>query len=74
MVLGLSTQVLEDRLLPVSLHIIPVVDHTMSNGIVHAIAGCLRVREGLIADEEIEVFNPAFACEMSWLGRYGWSS
>ena len=55
MVLRLCTKVLEDGLLPVTLHIIPVVDLTMTNGIADSIAWGLRIGECFIADEEIKI-------------------
>ena len=54
-VLGLCTQVLEDRLLPVPLHVIPVIYLTMSNGVVDAISRSLRIRNSFVADEEIKI-------------------
>ena len=63
MVLGLRPQVLEDRLLPVTLHMVPVVDHTVANGVVDAIAGCLGIRQCFVADKEIEVFDASFRCK-----------
>lgn len=59
MVFWLCSQVLEDRLLPVPLHVIPVFNLAVSDGVVDSISGCLRVGEGLIADEEIEVLYPS---------------
>lgn len=38
---------------------IPVVYHTMSNGIVNAIARRLLVGDGFVAYEEVKVFNAA---------------
>lgn len=43
MILGLSAQVLEDRLLPVTFHVIPIVNHTMADGVVYAIARRLGI-------------------------------
>ena len=43
-VLRLRTQILEDGLLPVSLHVVPIIDLAMSDRIVNAIAGRLCVR------------------------------
>jgi hypothetical protein len=54
-VLRFCAQILEDRLFPVAFHIVPVVNHAVSNGIVDSIAGCLSVGEGLVADEEVKV-------------------
>lgn len=66
MVLRFSTEVLEDGLLPVTLHIIPVLDLSMADGVIHAISRSLRVREGLVADEEVEVLDTALGCKVSW--------
>ena len=73
MVLWLRAQVLEDRLLPVAFHMVPVLNLPMTNGIVHAIAWRLRVRKCLIADEEVEVLNPALGREVSGSRWYSWS-
>jgi hypothetical protein len=37
MVLWFGTEVLEDTLLPESLHVIPILNHAMSNGVVQSI-------------------------------------
>lgn len=66
-VLRLGPQVLEDSLLPVSLHVIPVINHAVADGVVHAVPGRLGVRERLVTDEEIEVFDSAFGREVSRL-------
>lgn len=58
----LSSQVLEDRLLPVPLHIIPVLNLAVSDRIVDAISRSLRIRKGLIADEEVEIFDSSLGC------------
>lgn len=68
MIFGLSPQIFEDRLFPVSFHIVPIIDHTVSDGIMNAITRCLRVRKGFVADKEIKVFDSTLRCEMSWLG------
>lgn len=74
MIFGLSPQVLEDCLFPVSFHVIPVVDHTVSDGVVNAIARCFRVRKCFVADKEVKILNSTFGCKMSWFGRNGWCS
>jgi hypothetical protein len=68
-VFGLSTQIFEDSLLPVTFHVIPVLNHTMSNRIVDTVSRCLRVGEGLISNEEVEIFNSTFRCKIAWFGR-----
>lgn len=55
MILWLSTQVLEDALFPISLHVVPVINETMSDGVVDAI--CLRVRDCLVANVKVEVLD-----------------
>lgn len=57
MIFRFGTEVLEDCLLPVSFHVIPVVNHSVSNGIVNAISRRFSVCKGLVADEEIKVFD-----------------
>ena len=71
MVFRLGAEILEDRLLPVAFHVVPVVDHAVANGVVDAIAGRLGVREGFVANEEIEVFDAAFGSKMARFCRYG---
>jgi len=65
------SEILEDRLLPVTFHVIPVVYHTVTNRVVDAIAGRLGIREGFIANEEIEVFDAAFGSKMTRFCRNG---
>jgi hypothetical protein len=69
-VLGLGAQILEDRLFPVTLHIIPVVNHTMANRVVDTVSRRLGIGERLVTDEEVEVFDPAFRSEMARLCWY----
>lgn len=67
MILGLCSQILEDRLLPIPLHVVPVINLPMTNRIVHAVAWSFGIRESFVADEEVEVLNPALRCKMTWL-------
>ena len=55
----LGPQVLEDRLLPVPLHVIPVLNLAMTDRIVDAVSRSLRVRKCLVADEEIKILDSA---------------
>lgn len=71
MIFGLSSKILEDRLLPVSLHIVPIVDHTMADGVVDAISRSLLIRNGLVTDEEVEVFDTSLGRKITRLGWYG---
>jgi hypothetical protein len=73
MVLRLRSKILEDRLLPVALHVIPVVDLAVPDRVVHTIARCLDVRESLIPDKEIKVLDAALRREMAGLGGYSGS-
>jgi hypothetical protein len=68
MVFRLCPEVFEDGLLPVPLHMIPVVYHPVANRIVHAIARGLGIRERLVADEKVEVLDTALGREMTRLG------
>jgi hypothetical protein len=38
MILGLRAQIFEDRLLPIPLHMIPIINHTMSDGVVDTVS------------------------------------
>lgn len=66
MILRLRAQILEDSLLPIPLHVIPVIDHPMSNWIVDTVAWGFSIRERLVSNEEIEIFYSSFGCEMTW--------
>ena len=73
-VLGLRTKVLKDRLLPISLHVIPVLYLSVTNGVVDAIARSLGIGHSFIADEEVKVLDPAFGCEMTGFRGNRWSA
>jgi hypothetical protein len=70
MVLRLCAEVLEDRLFPVSFHVVPVVDLTMANRVVDTISRCLRVSKCFVANEEVEVLDPALRGEIARLCWY----
>lgn len=53
MIFWLCPQILEDRLLPVPFHVIPVIDLPMSDGITNAISRSFCVCDCLVADEEV---------------------
>ena len=59
MILGLRTKVFKDGLLPVTLHMVPILNLTMTNGVVYSIARCLRVRESFVTYEEVKVLYAA---------------
>ena len=70
MVLRLCPEVLEDRLFPVTLHVIPVINLTMANRIVDTVSWRLCISKRLVANEKVEVLDPAFRGEMARLGWY----
>lgn len=51
MILRLSLQVLEDALLPVPFHQVPVINRPMANRVVNGVR--FGVRDGFVADEEV---------------------
>lgn len=55
MVLRLDAQVLEDGIRPEPLHVIPVLDLTMANGVVDSITGPVGRCQSFIANEEVQV-------------------
>ncbi|KAI3480684.1 hypothetical protein L1887_57163 [Cichorium endivia] len=75
-VLWLCTEVLEDALLPEALHVVPVFDETVADGLVHLVGLCICV--GLVADEEVEILDAAFGGERGGGGKsagfagHGW--
>jgi hypothetical protein len=71
MIFWLSSQIFEYCLLPVSFHMIPVINHSMTDGIVDTITRRLRICEGLISNEEVKVFYTAFRCKVTGLRRDG---
>lgn len=74
MILRLCTQVLEYSLLPITLHMIPIINHAVANRVVDTISRCLGICECLVSDEEIEVLDTPLRCEMTWTCRYGRAS
>ena len=70
MVLRLCAEILEDRLLPVPLHVVPVVNLSMANGVVDAIARGLSIGNSLISNEEVKIFYPSFGSEVARFGGY----
>ena len=70
MVLWFRAEVLEDRLLPVTLHVIPIVDLTMANRVVDTVSWRLRISKCLVPNEEIEVFDPSLRGKMARLCWY----
>lgn len=57
MVLGLNAQVLEHRVRPEPFHRIPILNLTVSDGIVDTIPGPIGGRQSFVANEEIQVFR-----------------
>ena len=71
-ILRFRSEVLEDGLFPVPLHVIPVINHSMSDRIMYPVARRFGICQSFIADEEIEVFDPSFWCQMPRFRRYDW--
>jgi hypothetical protein len=59
MILWLRPKVLEDCLFPITLHVIPVIDLTMADRIVDTVSWRLRISKRLIANEKVEILDPA---------------
>lgn len=57
MIFGLASQVFENRVLPEPLHVIPVFNLTVSNGIVDRVGRAVGGGEGLVANVKVEVFG-----------------
>jgi len=70
MIFGLCAQILEDGLLPVPFHVIPVLDRAVTDGVVDSIG--LGVGQCLVADEEVEVVDTPLARQVPRLGRHRW--
>jgi hypothetical protein len=60
MILRFRSEILEDRLFPIPFHMIPVLNHPVSDRVVYPITRRLGICQSFIADEEIEVFDPSF--------------
>lgn len=70
MVLWLRPEVLEDRLFPITFHVIPVIDLTMANRVGDTVSWRLRISKRLVANEKVEVLDPALRGEIARLGWY----
>jgi len=62
-ILGLSSQILEDTLFPVSFHLIPIFDLTVFDRVIQVIG--LRVCECFVSDVEIEIVYTSFRREVT---------
>jgi hypothetical protein len=78
-VFGLRSQILEDALLPVPLHLVPVFNHTVLDRVVDGVG--LAVGKRLVTDEEVEVLDTTLRgkvtrgrTETAGLGRNGGST
>lgn len=69
MVLWFRAQVLEDSLLPITLHMIPVINHSMPNRIMYTVSRGFRVCKSFIANEEVKIFYPPFGSKVTWFSR-----
>lgn len=63
-VLGLNSQVLEDGVRPEPLHVIPILNLTMTDRVVDAISGTAGGCKSLVADEEVKILCPPFSGQM----------
>lgn len=63
MILRLGPQVLEDALLPVPLHLVPVLNHAMLDGVVDGVR--LVVGQCLVTNEEVEVLDATLRGEVA---------
>lgn len=57
MVFGLAPQVLENRVFPKPLHVIPVFNLSVSNGIVDRVGRAVGGSEGLVSDVKVQVLG-----------------
>lgn len=64
MILRLNAQVLENRVRPISLHKVPVLDLPMADWIVHSITRTTTRSQTLIANEEVQVFRSTLRRQM----------
>jgi hypothetical protein len=71
MVFWLCSEILEDSLLPVPFHVVPIIDHSLPDGIIYSISWRLRICKRFVTDEEVKVFYTTFRCQMSGLRWYG---
>lgn len=74
MILRLCTQVLEYGLLPIALHVIPVVNHPVADRVMNTISRRLGICKCLFPDEEIKILHTSFRREMARTCRHGRSS
>lgn len=56
-VFGLHAEVLKNRVRPKALHVVPVLDLPVSNGVVHTVPGAIASSQSLITNEEIQVLG-----------------
>lgn len=64
MIFGLDAQILENRVGPEALHMIPVFNLAVSNGVVNAVSRSAGSGQGLVSNEEIQVLSSAFSRQM----------
>jgi hypothetical protein len=57
----LHSQVLEYGIRPEPFHIVPVLDLSVSDGIVDAVAGTSRRSECFVSNKEVQIFSATFA-------------
>lgn len=65
MVFGFDPEVLENRIGPKSFHMIPVLNLSVTDGIVETVTRARGSRYRLVADEEIQVLGAALGREVA---------
>lgn len=65
MVFWLRSKIFKDALFPVSLHMIPIINESMTNRIMQPIG--FRIGNGLVSDVEVKIFNSTLGCKISRL-------
>ena len=62
-ILRFAPEVLEDAMLPIPLHLIPVLNLTVPDGVADRVS--FRVCEGLVANVKIQVVNASLGSEVA---------
>lgn len=64
MVFRLNSQILENGVGPEPLHVIPILNLTMSDRVMQAISRSIGCRKRLVADEEVEILGSSLCRKM----------
>lgn len=70
-ILGLATKVLKDTLLPVTLHMIPVVDLSVADRVIEGIG--LGISDSFVSNIEVQIFSTTLGRDVGGcvIGRVG---